>query len=106
MGKTELKGPAMSELSDETQGRGNEDRMPDGCFRGNVYGTYVHGIFDREEVANAVVQALAQKKGVSVDSGKTADLKVFKESQYDLLAEGLREHLNMEKIYEILDKGV
>ena len=30
----------------------------------------------------------------------------FKETQYDLLADGLREHLDMKKIYEILEEGV
>ena len=34
------------------------------------------------------------------------DFAAFKETQYDLLADGLRKHLDMEKIYEILNAGV
>lgn len=106
MGETVLEGPAMSELTDVTDGSMKAARVPDGISRGNVYGTYVHGIFDREAVAGAVVQALAKKKGISMDCGGTGDLSSFKESQYDLLAEGLREHLDMQKIYEIMDRGI
>jgi adenosylcobyric acid synthase len=31
----------------------------------NVYGTYMHGIFDGEGIAAAVVEALARKKGLT-----------------------------------------
>ena len=34
------------------------------------------------------------------------DFAAFKETQYDLLADGLREHLDMKRIYEILEEGV
>ena len=34
------------------------------------------------------------------------DFQTFKETQYDLLAAGLREHLDMKRIYEILEEGV
>lgn len=62
----------------------------------------MHGIFDSEEVVAAVVQALAQKKGVADQLGSTVDFAAFKEQQYDLLAEGLRKHLDMDQIYRIM----
>ena len=34
------------------------------------------------------------------------DFASFKETQYDKLAKGLREHLDMKKIYEILNQGI
>lgn len=68
----------------------------------NVYGTYVHGIFDRADIANAIVSALAGRKGVSLDADPLMDYRSFKETQYDKLAEILREHLDMEAIYEML----
>lgn len=78
----------------------------DGTFAGNVYGTYVHGIFDREEVISALVGCLARKKGISLEREKPAvDYRTFKEQQYDLLAEGLRQSLDLERIYEILEQG-
>ena len=68
----------------------------------NVYGTYVHGIFDRGCVATAVVQALARKKGIGIKEGAYEDYRSFKEKQYDKLADTLREYLNMEEIYGML----
>ena len=101
MGETRLKEDRtgnMTVLEDSVQGRKNAD----GCCRGNVYGTYVHGIFDREEVAVKIVEALAEKKGLKAEKIKSVDLKAFKETQYDLLAEALREHMDIQKIYEIM----
>ena len=34
------------------------------------------------------------------------DEKVYKEQQYDKLAEGLRENMDMAKIYQILEEGL
>ena len=68
----------------------------------NVYGTYVHGIFDKGSIATAVVQALAEKKGILIENGAFEDYKTFKEKQYEKLADTLREYLNMEEIYGML----
>lgn len=68
----------------------------------NVYGTYVHGIFDKGNIATAVVQALAKKKGILIKDGTFEDYQSFKEKQYDKLADTLREYLNMEEIYGML----
>lgn len=78
----------------------------DGACRGNIYGTYVHGVFDREGVAKGVITALGRQKGIDAAEITGVDFAAFKETQYDLLAEGLRKHLDMKKIYEILEKGV
>ena len=66
----------------------------------NVCGTYIHGIFDRAATATALVTALAENKGLSIES--CIDYKDFKEKQYDKLADTLSEYLNMEEIYGIL----
>ncbi len=79
---------------------------PDGACQGNVYGTYIHGIFDREESASALVRSLAKAKGIPEEMGTVMDFSVFKEQQYDLLADGLRAHLNMPEIYRILEEGI
>jgi len=62
-----------------------------GFCKGNVYGTYIHGFFDRKEILEAVT-------GFEV----TMDYKAFRETQYDLLAEQLRAALDMDYIYEIM----
>lgn len=82
------------------------DAKADGACRGNVYGTYIHGVFDKEGVAREIVTALARQKGIDAGELAGVDFQAFKETQYDLLAEGLRKHLDMKKIYEILEEGV
>jgi len=80
--------------------------ITDGAYANNIYGTYVHGVFDKEEVAKAVVQALGQQKGIDTTEITGVDFQAFKETQYDLLAAGLREHLDMQTIYQILEQGI
>ena len=77
-----------------------------GMCRGNIYGSYIHGIFDREDVAKTLVTALYKAKGL--DSGEVAGLNVqaYKERQYDLLAQGIRDNIDMELLYRILNQGV
>lgn len=93
-------------LATEILDQVSQERKQDGLCTDHVYGTYVHGIFDREEVSKGLIQALGQSKGVDVTEMTGLDFAAFKESQYDILAEGLREHLDMKKIYEILEKGI
>lgn len=83
-----------------------DGRKPDGAQRGNVYGTYIHGVFDREEVAKAVIRGLGRQKGVDTEHITGIDFQTFKESQYDILADALRKHMDMKKIYEILETGL
>ncbi len=73
---------------------------------GNVYGSYIHGIFDTEDTAKAVVKAILDGKGIDSASVTALDIKAFKEEQYDLLAKTLRENLDIEGIYRILNEGV
>lgn len=103
MGTTSLSDGAESlvKISDQVTGTARLD----GAYRDNVYGSYVHGIFDKEEVAKKIVEAIGAKKGIDVSEMNSVDFTQFKETQYDLLAQGLREHLDMEKIYKILEAG-
>ena len=79
--------------------------MEDGCQAGNIYGSYLHGFFDTEACREAVLGALAAQKGISLQ-GDAFDLKAYKEQQYDLLAKGVRENLDMALIYRILEAGI
>lgn len=74
----------------------------DGITYGNIYGTYVHGIFDSPGITELVVNALLKKKGYDGLASGTMDFGAYKEKQYDILAAALRKHLDMEKIYHIL----
>ncbi|MDO4323864.1 MAG: cobyric acid synthase [Lachnospiraceae bacterium] len=93
---------SFTEIEDSITG----ERKQEGACGENVYGSYVHGIFDNEAIASGIVHALAAAKGITEEMGMAVDFAAFKETQYDLLASGLREHLDMKAIYRILEEGV
>ena len=74
----------------------------DGIFSGNVYGTYVHGIFDEGTLTETLVGILAARKGVVLDTGQMISYGQFKQMQYDKLADGLRKSMDMEAVYAML----
>ena len=83
-----------------------EEKKTEGAFHENVCGTYVHGVFDKEEVVETLIRILGERKGIDVSSMTGIDFAAFKETQYNILAAELRKHLDMKKIYEILEEGV
>lgn len=91
MGSTHIEGEASEEWKAPVYGT-----------RQNVYGSYIHGLFDQGYTAEAVVRALAKKKGLSLMEGKIQDYRRFKETQYDKLADAMRMYFHMEEIYGML----
>lgn len=83
-----------------------EDGRTDGLCdpEGLVFGTYLHGIFDTGEVASALVGRLMEKKGIERGSW-SFDPEEHKRQEYDKLADLIRNSLNMDRIYEILEAG-
>lgn len=73
---------------------------------GCVYGTYIHGIFDAPGIADAILGALCRRKGLSPDILTSFDPAAYKERQYDLLAQAVRENLDMDLVYRILNREV
>ena len=71
----------------------------------NVYGSYVHGLFDTGEIANTILQTLAQRKGITIEEGSFEDYQSFKEKQYDKLADTLRMYMDMEEVYGMLQEA-
>jgi len=106
MGVSTLKDGAKPLTCLNNMAGGLEEPKEDGAWKDNVYGSYVHSIFDKEEVAERIVQAIGEKKGIDTTEMTGVDYQTFKETQYDILAAGLREHLDMKRIYEILEEGV
>ena len=73
---------------------------------GNVYGTYIHGIFDSERITKPILDELCELKGIHPSTISAFDIKNFKLSQYDILADSLRKSLDMKRIYRILEEGL
>ena len=75
-----------------------------GCNVNNIYGSYVHGIFDNGKISEKIVRALYKKRGLDFDSFETesADRVLYKEMQYDKLAREVRYNIDLDYIYKIL----
>lgn len=79
-----------------------DKQLEDGCQAANAYGTYLHGVFDDAAVASHLIKALAAHKGVTLDT-EACDAARYKEEQYDKLAAIVRNALDMELVYRILE---
>lgn len=84
----------------------NSSKKPDGMHIGNIYGTYVHGIFDNEEVLHEIAEALMSEKGLSYTRNPLLKIKEYRETQYDMLADALRQALDMKYIYRVIQEGI
>ena len=76
-----------------------------GAQSNNVYGSYIHGIFDEPEVVKGFLQGVLKSKGYSIDSISVKDWRAYKEEQYDKLADIIRASVDMKEIYKILEEG-
>ena len=99
---TEKKDPVI-EFVRETDGK---ETGQDGCCSGNVLGTYIHGIFDSRSCSEALIRLLYGRKGLEFGETAGFDFAEYKQKQYDHLADTLRLHLDMERIYRILEEGI
>ncbi|MDO4732220.1 MAG: cobyric acid synthase [Bacillota bacterium] len=82
----------------------SEEEMPALVGAGNVYGSYIHGIFDAPSICDRILQVLCAGKGIAFDALEKFDSSDYKERQYDLLADTLRSGLDMAFIYRILNR--
>lgn len=70
--------------------------------KGNVLGSYLHGIFDNGHLCRALVDYVRRKKGLKALSRAALTMDEFRERELDRLASVVRASLDMEKLYEIL----
>ena len=84
----------------------SQEKKPPLQGRGNVYGSYIHGIFDAPGVSDQILRAICTKKGLDFAALGTFDLQEYKGRQYDLLADVVRGGLDMELIYRIINREV
>lgn len=76
----------------------------DGYCQNNVYGSYVHGIFDK--CAAQIIKCLCYEKGIDMGEISNIDNDALREKEYDRLADMVRENIDMEMIYKILNREV
>lgn len=96
----------MEENCEKGQAPMEQPHKTDGCVKNNCMGCYVHGFFDDAMVVKAWIKTLLKQKGLPEDMEiQVQDQSAYKETQYDQLAEIMRENLDMEAIYRILEGG-
>lgn len=109
MGQTIWHGEDLIPFVEIRESLGNTETRIEGYHDqdAQVFGTYIHGIFDKLGFTLPFLRALAVKKGLSEESIQMAganhtDYETFKESQYAQLANILRDSLDIEAIFKIL----
>jgi len=76
------------------------DVQPDGYYRSaSCWGTYMHGILDNRAVIEQLLQQAGSRRPENI---QWSDYAVFKQRQYDRLAEHIRLHLDLPFIYRSL----
>lgn len=82
------------------------DGRMDGMCEGCVFGSYLHGFFDSDELRRRLIRMIANHKAINIsDDDINKDIKVideYKNAEYDRLADMVRASLDMDAIYKIM----
>mgnify|MGYP000787636703 CR=1 FL=1 len=89
-GRTTVQGAPFCTLADGT---------PEGCVQGQVFGTYLHGLFDTGALTEKLVALLCRRKGIAPDSAALIPMEQYRQQQFDLLADGVRGALDLDAVY-------
>ncbi len=81
------------------------DGRAEGAVAGQVFGTYLHGLFDTGELTAALARWLLSRKGLDPAAvGKPIDRNTYRQQQYDRLAEALEQHLDLSAIWRAMEE--
>ena len=95
MGVSQVKGDHFCRL---------ENGGYDGCWQGNVFGTYLHGLFDTGQMADRLMSWLCARKGIDAGEFQAVPHEIYVQQQYDRRADLAGEALDVEKIYGIMER--
>ncbi|MBM7623600.1 cobyric acid synthase [Sporohalobacter salinus] len=90
----------------EVSAKGENNTRLDGAINkdGSVFGTYLHGIFDNDLLCRSFINYLRRRKGLDeLDSAEDISTAKKIETAYEQLAKLVRENVDMEQIYQILN---
>ena len=104
MGRSKVLGAATSLLEIE-QRNDVPVKVQDGLVSrdGRVWGSYLHGLFDNDGLRHRLIQSLMSHGDIVPREERLGSFQSWKEEQYDQLAAHLRTHLDMDRIYQIMD---
>ena len=82
------------------------EKLPQLVRHGNVYGTYIHSIFDKGGIVTEIVKTLAKNKGIDLEKDNAIDYAELKEREYDKLADVIRSSMDMDAVYGMLRESL
>ena len=80
------------------------DGSADGAVQGTVFGTYLHGLFDTGELTVQLANWLAARKGIEIPAAEPGDRAAYRQRQYDLLADAVRQSIDLNAIYKAMEE--
>jgi len=76
-----------------------------GVQKENIYGVAVKNLFCTDEVLNRAVKAVLKEKGQDVNKLSCVSMEDYKQKSYNRIAALLRENIDMDLLYEIIQGG-
>jgi adenosylcobyric acid synthase len=71
--------------------------------RGMILGTYMHGLFYNDDFRQAFLNNLRRRWGLEENKNS---ISADKDRQYDKLADLVRQNIDLDKVYRIMEAGV
>ena len=78
------------------------DGTKEGCTNQNVFGTYLHGLFDSGELTEKLAEYLCARKGIDPAAAAPVSMEEYRREQLDILADGVRNSLDMDAVYRAM----
>ena len=78
------------------------DGTKEGCTNQNVFGTYLHGLFDSGELTEKLAEYLCARKGIDPAAAVPVSMEEYRREQLDILADGVRNSLDMDAVYRAM----
>ena len=72
--------------------------------KGNVLGTYLHGIFDDGKLFAAVAERIRRQRGETVSGLPPVSMEEFREREFDRIAAIVRGSVDMDAVYRIIHR--
>ena len=103
MGQTTL-GAGARPFARLTRQNGRTLAQDDGAInaRGDVAGSYIHGLFDAPVFTRALLDALRERRGLGPLETQVMDWRERKQRSFDALADQMRAHIDINEIYRIM----
>ncbi len=82
------------QIGDRTDGIMNQN--------GNVMGSYLHGLFDDGQLFAAIASHIRRQKGLEDEAQAPVSFEVFREREFDRIADIVRASVDMDAVYRII----